>query len=114
MFERVEDVDFDKLPNRFVLKDTLGGGNSVIICKDKSKADLNEYRKIMQEWIDTKCIPSGGREWVYYTGHKQHRIICEKYLDDGSENLIDYKFFCFNGICKYIYIISKPRARKRR
>ena len=53
VFDRPEDVDFSKFPNQFVLKDTLGGGgNSVIICRDKSKADLAEYRRIMQGYFN--------------------------------------------------------------
>lgn len=109
VFDRPEDVDFDKLPEQFVLKDTLGGGgNSVIICKDKSKADLNEYRRIMQEWVDTKCVPSGGREWVYYKFHKQHQIICEKYIQcDTPGGLTDYKFFCFNGKPFCLYVMNE-------
>lgn len=104
VFEHVEDVDFDKLPDQFVLKDTLGGGgNSIIICKDKSKADLNEYRRIMQNWIDTKMIPCGGREWVYYCG-KKHRIIAEKLLVCADGDLPDYKFYCFNGLIHCFYI----------
>ena len=109
VFDRPEDVDFSKLPNQFVLKDTLGGGgNSVIICRDKSKADLAEYRRIMQEWVDTKCVPSGGREWVYYKHHKQHRIICEKYIQcDTPGGLTDYKFFCFNGKPYCLYVMNE-------
>ena len=99
VFDRPEDVDFSKLPNQFVLKDTLGGGgNSVIICRDKSKADLDEYRRIMQEWVDTKCVPSGGREWVYYKYHKQHRIIAERFITTSYiGGISDYKVICFNG-----------------
>lgn len=105
VFDSPNEVDFSKLPDKFVLKDTLGGGgNSVIICADKSKADLDSYRKQMQEWVDTRLVKSGGREWPYYLG-KKHRIIAEKLIecnDDGG--LTDYKFFCFNGepICLYV------------
>lgn len=104
VFDRPEDVDFSKLPNQFVLKDTLGGGgNSVIICRDKSKADLDDYRRIMQEWVDTKCVPSAGREWVYYYG-KKHRIIAEKLLICENGDLPDYKFYCFNGKVTCFYV----------
>lgn len=110
VFDNPEEVDFDKLPNQFVLKDTLGGGgNSVIICKDKSKADLEAYRKQMREWVRTKNVKGGGREWPYYSG-KAHRIICEKYIAcDQPGGLTDYKFFCFNGKCSYIYVITNRK-----
>ncbi len=111
VFDKPEDIDFDKLPNQFVLKDTLGsGGNFVIICKDKSKADLNAYITQMNEWVHTKVVPSGGREWVYYEHTKPHRIICEKYIQSSEKyGLTDYKFFCFNGKCYYVYVITNRK-----
>lgn len=111
VFDKPEDIDFDKLPNQFVLKDTLGGGgNSVIICKDKSKADLSAYIRQMNEWVHTKPIRSGGREWVYYYKKRKHRIICEKYIEcSGEYGLTDYKFFCFNGKCEYTYVITNRK-----
>lgn len=106
VFERVEDIDFDKLPTSFVLKDTLGGGgNDVIIVRNKQQADLNTIKKRLTEWL---ARPSTGkdvaREWVY--AHKKHRIIIEKYLTDSTQpnGIVDYKFFCFNGkvFCSYL------------
>lgn len=108
VFNSPDEIDFDKLPNQFVLKDTLGGGgNSVIICKDKSKADLNAYRGQMREWVRTKNIPGGGREWVYYCG-KPHRIIVEKYIEcNAPGGLTDYKFFCFSGKPFCLYVMNE-------
>lgn len=107
VYNSPEEIDFKVLPNEFVLKDTLGGGgNSIIICEDKNKANIKEYEKIMNKWINTKKIKTGGREWPYYKG-KKHRIICEKLIQrDENNDLRDYKFFCFNGKVKYIYIIK--------
>lgn len=100
VYERAEDVDFNELPNKFVIKDTLGGGgNSVIICKDKSSFDISECRKKMNKWVHEKKVKSGGREWPYYCG-KQNRIIVEKLLEDDSNptgEINDYKIFCFYG-----------------
>ena len=107
VYDRAEDVDFDKLPDQFVLKDTLGGGGRrVIICKDKSKADLDEFRTQMRCWTQSPTRKSSGREWVY-EGHK-HRIIIEKLIpsDELKGGLIDYKFFCFNGRFEYMYVIA--------
>lgn len=109
VFESSTDVDFDKLPNSFVIKDSLGGGgNSVIICKDKSKADLDSYRKSMDAWLNKKQIRAGGREWPYYSG-KKHRIVIEKYLEQEDGDLQDYKFFCFNGTVFCSYLMSDYR-----
>lgn len=114
VFDNAEDVDFDKLPNQFVLKDTLGGGgNSVIICKDKSKADLDEYRSRMCRWTKSSIGKSFGREWVY-EGRK-HRIIVEKFINSDPEKggLVDYKLFCFNGKFKYMYVIADRRVGEK-
>lgn len=100
VYEKVEDIDFDSLPNQFVIKDTLGGGsNGVIICKDKSQLDWDKASSQMRAWISQKVTKSGGREWPYYSGCKKHRIVVEKYLssDESVGGLSDYKFFCFNG-----------------
>lgn len=105
VYNSVEDVDFNKLPNQFVLKDTLGGGDaSMIIVTDKNKLDIKKAKEKMQKWIkepiDTK---HAGREWVY-DGEK-HRIIAERLLiTDENGDLPDYKFFCFDGkvYCSYM------------
>lgn len=114
VYDKAENVDFDKLPNQFVLKDTLGGGGtSVIICKDKSNANLEEYRSQMRGWTNASTGKSFGREWVY-EGRK-HRIIIEKFIASDSEQggLIDYKFFCFNGKFKYMYVIADRRVGEK-
>lgn len=109
VFDRAEEVDFSVLPDKFVIKDTLGsGGNSVIICKDKATLDINSVRGQMTEWVNTRHnVKSGGREWPYYSG-KKHRIIIEEYIesDESKGGLIDYKFFCFNGKTEYLYVFA--------
>lgn len=108
VYERVEDIDFDSLPDQFVLKDTLGGGgNSIIICKDKATFDFENAKKQMQKWLSIDSNKKNeGREWVYQG--RKHRIIIEKYIESNlSEGgLVDYKFFCFNGKPKYLYVIA--------
>lgn len=103
VFTRIEDINFDDLPNEFVIKDTLGGGGDrVIVCKDKRTFDLSSERERMQRWLDEPLVKTNGREWVYYEG-KPHRIIIEKYLVAENDDLPDYKFFCFDGklYCSY-------------
>ena len=105
VFERVEDIDFDFLPNQFVIKDTLGGGgNSVILVRDKSQMDLEAVKAQLNKWVhENHRIRTGGREWPYYSG-KRHRIIIEKYLAQPDGDLPDYKFFCFEGIVRNYYV----------
>lgn len=108
VYDRVEDIDFDKLPNQFVLKDTLGGGgNAVIVVKDKKIADLKTIKAQMQKWVQTPIVRDGGREWPYYAG-KKHRIIIEKFIESNESEggLIDYKFFCFDGKTAVVYGVA--------
>jgi len=109
VYEKVENIDFTVLPNQFVLKDTLGGGgNSVIVVKNKAEFDIDAAKVQMQKWIDTPVhVRGGGREWPYYSG-KKHRIIIEEYISSDVEKggLFDYKFFCFNGKTVYLYVLA--------
>lgn len=109
VYERIEDINWSLLPDSFVMKDTLGsGGSSVIIVKDKKTANRKEIYKKINDWINTPSnVRSGGREWVYYSG-KKHRIIIEEYInaEDTPGGLIDYKFFCYDGKPKWVYVIA--------
>ena len=103
-----DQIDLDKLPKSFVLKDTLGGGGtSVIIVKDKNKINWNNIKKKLDVWCSTPIKKDLGREWPYYTG-KKHRIFIEEYMDVPN-GLDDYKFFCFNGKVEFLYYISNRR-----
>lgn len=109
VFDKVEDVDFDALPDKFVVKNTLGGGgNSVVIVEDKSKFDIPALKKQMESWVNSNAHrKDAGREWPYYSG-KDKRIIIEKYIESNPEDggLIDYKFFCFNGKVEWLYVLT--------
>jgi hypothetical protein len=109
VFENEKDIDWERLPNKFVIKDTLGmGGASVVIVKDKKTIDLYSLKKQVHGWLSANAhIKSGGREWPYYSG-KNHRVIIEEYIESDPDKggLIDYKIFCFNGEPKYLYVIT--------
>lgn len=112
VFDSSDDIDFDELPNSFVIKDTLGGGgNSVIIVKDKSMLNIKETREKMKSWLSNVSKKNPGREWVY--DNQKHRIIIEKYINSQNRmGLIDYKFFCFSGKVKYVYAITNRTLGK--
>lgn len=103
-----DEIDFERLPASFVLKDTLGGGgNSVILVPDKNKVNWQEACRQMREWIrQSPKKKHPGREWVY--DGARHRILIEEYLesDPGEGGLIDFKFFCFDGRAAYLYVIA--------
>lgn len=95
VWDRFDDIDFTTLPNQFVLKTTHGGGGlTVYICKDKNKIDIEKARSILENSVSGD-IYKNYREWPYK--NVPHRIIAEKYMEDESGELRDYKIFCFNG-----------------
>lgn len=102
VYDKAEDINFNCLPNKFVLK-TTNGSHTNIFCEDKSKLDNEATRNTLNHWLNT-WAGKIGREWSYY--NIKPRIICEKYLEkDANNDLIDYKFFCFNGEPFCIYVI---------
>lgn len=104
IYNNANDIDFSSLPKRFVAKTTDGGGGqNVIICKDKDTADFNEIRAKLNSWLNRKNI-NAGREWAY-TGIKQSQILIEEYLENESApeaGIEDYKILCFGGCPKII------------
>lgn len=92
-----EEIDFDKLPQKFVLKCTHDSG-SVVICKDKSNFDIENAKQKLTNGLKQNLF-WWGREWPYKS--VQPRILAEECLEDFSDNdLKDYKFFCFDGVVK--------------
>ena len=103
VWERPEDIDWESLPQKFVLKTTHGGGGSgVVICKDKATFDKNAAIAKLKKSLN-KCIYNYLREWPYKNVGK--KIIIEQYLYDVKyESLRDYKFFCFNGKVEFFKV----------
>lgn len=94
-----DDIPYDKLPDKFVIKVTHGSTFNIIVT-DKSKLDKEETKKKLNKWLNAKFIPCYG-EWFY--GQVPPQIIVEQYLEDGHGNdLYDYKVFCFNGKAKLV------------
>lgn len=100
-----DDIDFDKLPNQFVLKtNTGGGGLKVVVCKSKETFNLAEAKKQLA-FRGGVTGKSSGREWPYENIEKC--ILAEAYMqNEGEEELLDYKFYCFNGEPQYCQVIS--------
>ena len=95
VWDRFEDIDFEKLPNQFVLKTTNGGGNlGVIICKDKAHLDKEHARNVLNKSLKSNIYKTF-REWPYK--NVKPRILAEKYVVDESGELRDYKFTCTDG-----------------
>ncbi len=97
VWESFDEIDFDKLPDQFVLKCTHGSGD-VVIVKDKAQMNMESAREKMTRSLNTNYYKIG-REWPYK--NVKPRIIAEAYMEDQvTGELRDYKFFCFNGKVK--------------
>lgn len=103
VYESVNEIDFQKLPQKFALKCTHGAGFNVI-CKNKDKLNIEKARKDLNKWIHTDFGISAGE--LHYSEMKP-RIICEEFLDGLEDGVpIDYKFFCFNGKPKFLEVCT--------
>lgn len=103
VWDQVEDIDFDSLPNQFVLKITHDSGG-LCICRDKTTFDREKAIKILRKALNRDYFLQN-REWPYK--NVKRRIIAEQFLSGmGGQNyqLLDYKFYCFNGEPKFLYI----------
>lgn len=107
VYDTPEEINFDALPDKFVIKSTSGGGgNNVIVVKDKAICDIAKIKETISLWLkDQTGQINAGREWAY-TGIKKTRIIVEKYLEDrvGRGNLSDYKLMFFAGNFKVLWV----------
>lgn len=103
VWDTFEEIDFNLLPNQFVIKCTHDSGG-VVICKNKSKFNIEKARRKINRSL-SKNYYYGLKEWPYK--NVKPRIICEKYMKDESEKeLKDYKFMVFNGKVRCILVAS--------
>lgn len=109
IYHSTKDINYDKLPNKFVIKTTHGSGY-VIVCIDKEALDCKKANEMLDRWLEIK-YGAITHEWFYDV--LKPRIFVEEYLEDAENAMpIDYKFLCFNGKCKLIFTV-KNRELKR-
>lgn len=106
-WKNADEINFDELPNQFVLKCTHDSGG-LVICRDKNTLDKKAAKKILNKSL-SKNYFYWCREWAYKD--IKPLIIAEKYMEDSNSSeskmiqcLTDYKFYCFNGKVKYLYV----------
>lgn len=92
VYDNFDEIDFGKLPERFVLKTTHDSGG-VVICRDKKELDVEVARGKIERSLKQKFYKIS-REWPYK--NVEPRIIAEDFIED-EKDLKDYKFFVFNG-----------------
>ena len=106
VWDNPEEIDFDTLPNQFVLKPTQGGGGSeVVICRDKASFNKNDAIMKLKAGLKQDSYRYL-REWPYK--NVPRRVIAEQYIEDSQnpDGLQDYKFFCFDGCAKCCQVIG--------
>lgn len=100
IWEKIEEIDFDSLPESFVLK-TTHDSHSVIICKEKKDFNFAQARESLQRSLRYNYF-YGGREWPYKS--VKPRIIAEEYVPGDETGLTDYKIHCFNGEPQFVLV----------
>lgn len=96
----VDEIDFNSLPNRFVLKCTHDSGG-LVVCKDKNGLNVDNAKAVLSHSMENNYYLHG-REWPYK--NVARKIFAERYMEDQNGQMIDYKFYCFNGKPAFLYV----------
>lgn len=100
VYENPEDIPFDELPDKFVIKATHTSSHNLIV-KNKENLDKKKTIALLKKWLSKNQYYRMGQEWAYKD--VPPRIVIEKFLkEDGKSTLVDYKFYCFDGVPKFI------------
>lgn len=108
VWNRFDEIDFDKLPEKFVLKCTHNSGG-LLICDGKSAVDWKKGKERIEKALKKNYYFSS-REWPYK--EVPPRIIAEEYMENNEEGLHDYKVWCFNGKPVYIQYITGRNGKQ--
>lgn len=112
VWDNAKKINWESLPDRFVLKCT-NGSHTNIICKDKAKLDYKKTIRTLNRWLRSNSTYYYGREWPYKKAVP--KIIAEKYIESKKEGGIqDYKFMCFHGVPDNVMICSDRETGKVR
>lgn len=109
VWDRPEDIEWDNLPNKFVLKTNHDGGNNgVVICDNKETFDRKKAIKKLRKSLRRNTYLLG-REWPYK--NIKRKVLAEQYIEnDATNDLSDYKFFCFDGKAKLVHLVTERRS----
>jgi hypothetical protein len=102
VYEHANEIPWERLPEKFVLK-TTHASNLNIICTNKGALHVDVAKAKLDQWLETNYYQKYSREWQYNNIHP--RILAEEFLEGEAEyGLMDYKFFCFFGVPLYIQV----------
>lgn len=102
VYDNVDQINYDALPSSFVMKTTHDSG-TVVVCRDKSNLDIKATNGFLSKRLKRNYFLTQ-REWPYKD--VKPRIIIEELIGDKKDDLCDYKFFCFNGVPRLMFIVS--------
>lgn len=108
VYDKVEDIDINRLPDAFVLKVNHGCKQN-IFCKNKSNFDWNHSAGLLNEYLKNNRY-SSYREWAYK--NIVPRIICEEHLTKDGEIIYEYNFYCYSGVPRLVEIIENKTGCK--
>ncbi len=113
-----DEIDFEKLPNKFVVKTNDSGASlGVLICRDKKTFDIEKAKETISSWTNARTghMPPG-REWAY-SQIKEQKIVIEEYLENTeslTESPNDYKIMCFDGKVQYFWVETERSIGMKR
>lgn len=112
VYDTPEEVQFDMLPNQFVIKATHASSYNLIV-DDKEKINFRKAKKLFKKWLRINQYYRTGQEWAYKD--VKPRLIVEKFLkNENQDSLIDYKFYCFSGTAKFLEVhLDRAQNHKR-
>ncbi len=103
VYDKFDDINFDKLPNKFVIKSTHGS-SQIEIVKNKKLINKKVLKEKVESWLNVDFAYNVGFELHYH--NMIPRIIIEEYMESADGNLYDYKFMCFNGKVEFVWVDS--------
>ncbi len=109
VWNKFDEINFDLLPNQFVLKCNHGSGYNIIV-KDKTKLNQKTAKRKITKWLKEDFAYKCGYEMHY--SNIERKIIAEEYLSEIENNLFDYRFFCINGKVKQIWLDIKSGTKE--
>lgn len=111
VYSNPDDIEFDKLPNKFAIKVTSGCGYN-IICLNKNKLKIQKVKRQLSKWLNSDYSLKAAE--IHYS-KMEPRIICEEYIETDQGNFpIDYKVYCFNGEPRYILVTPERETGYKR
>ncbi|HPD56837.1 MAG TPA: ATP-grasp fold amidoligase family protein [Smithellaceae bacterium] len=109
LYNSVDEILWDILPSKFVIKATHGSGWNILV-QNKAQHNWNDSKNKLQKWIKTSYYKTTGE--INYKNIKP-RIIIEEYLEEPSGDLLDYKFWCFDGKAQFIGVIGDRQNKTK-